>query len=242
MLLPSTTTPETFRLVPLGDAALTVELGNKIDPAVNDVVISFADLVRAQAWEGVMDVVPTYRSITIHFDPHGLDIDKLSNKLLELRRSTEQLTAPSGTQQHTIPVLYGEEWGPDLKDVASFGNLSITEAILLHSSVTYRVFMLGFSPGFPYLGLVPAPITMPRLTAPRLKVPAGSIGIAGEQTGVYPTATPGGWRIIGRTPVTLYRPTKVSPFLLQAGDLVRFQPITREEYNQLERDRDADTR
>jgi KipI family sensor histidine kinase inhibitor len=137
-------------------------------------------------------------------------------------------------------VHYGGESGPDLEDVASFGNLSIAEAIRLHSSVTYRVYMLGFSPGFPYLGSVPAPIAMPRLITPRSKVLAGSVGIAGRQTGIYPTATPGGWRLIGRTPTALYRPTKARPFLLSPGDLVRFEPITREEFNSLHRNRDDD--
>ena len=241
MQAPPTMTPQTFRLLPLGDAALTVEFGNKIDPAVNDMVIAFADLLRAQAWEGVIDIVPTYRSVTIHLDPHCLDVNKLSDKLLQLRRSTSPHTAPSGTK-HTIPVLYGGESGPDLQDVASFGNLSIGEAIRLHSSVTYLVYMLGFLPGFPYLGSVPAPIAMPRLATPRNKVAAGSVGIAGRQTGIYPTATPGGWRLIGNTPATLYRPTKARPFLLSPGDLVRFEPITREEFNRLQRDRDADAR
>jgi len=124
--------------------------------------------------------------------------------------------------------------------VASFGHLSVAEAIRLHSSLTYRVYMLGFSPGFPYLGAVPAPIAMPRLATPRLTVPAGSVAIAGRQTGIYPTATPGGWRLIGRTPVPLYRPTKAPPFLLSPGDLVRFEPITREEFGRRQRDCDAD--
>jgi KipI family sensor histidine kinase inhibitor len=239
MQAPPTKTPQTFRLLFLGDAALTVEFGNEIDPSVNDMVIAFADLLRAEAWEGITDIVPTYRSVTIHLDPHSLDVNRLSDMLLQLRRSTSQHAAPSGTQ-HTIPVHYGGESGPDLEDVASFGNLSIAEAIRLHSSVTYRVYMLGFSPGFPYLGSVPAPIAMPRLITPRSKVPAGSVGIAGRQTGIYPTATPGGWRLIGRTPTALYRPTKARPFLLSPGDLVRFEPITREEFNSFHRDCDDD--
>ena len=241
MQAPPTTTPQTFRLLLLGDAALTVEFGNEIDPSVNDMVIAFADLLRVEAWEGVTDIVPTYRSVTIHLDPHTLDVNRLSDMLLQLRRSTSQHSAPSGTL-HTIPVRYGGESGPDLEDVASFGNLSIAEAIRLHSSVTYRVYMLGFSPGFPYLGSVPAPIAMSRLVTPRSKVPAGSVGIAGRQTGIYPTATPGGWRLIGRTPTALYCPTRDRPFLLGPGDLVRFEPITREEFSSLLRDRDDDAR
>ena len=134
-------------------------------------------------------------------------------------------------------MLYGGDWGPDLDDVASFAKLSVAEVIRLHASVHYRVYMLGFSPGFPYLGLVPEPIAMPRLPTPRISVPAGSVGIAGTQTGIYPIATPGGWRLIGRTPVALYRrENSATQFLLHPGDLVRFEPIGTQEFERLRRD------
>ena len=234
-------TAQTFRLLPLGDAALTIEFGNEINPALNARAIAFAGHVRAQAWEGVLDIVPTYRSVTIHVDPLHLDVNALSNRLLRLSRSFLPHSAPAA-KEHTVPVFYGGEHGPDLEDVAAFAKMSVDDVIRLHSSVLYRVYMLGFSPGFPYLGIVPASIAMPRLATPRAIVPAGSVGIAGMQTGIYPTATPGGWRVIGRTPVALYRPSSATPFLLNPGDTVRFDSIGPEDFDRLLRTHDADAR
>lgn len=228
-----------FRILPLGDAALTIEFGEEIDPALNERVIAFAETVRAQTWEGVLDIVPTYRSVTIHVDPLCVDLDTLRSRLLQLSK-TAQHGIRSG-RQHRIPVLYGGEAGPDLQDVAAFAKLSAAEVIRLHASVVYRVYMLGFSPGFPYLGLVPEPLAMPRLPTPRVTVPAGSVGIAGTQTGIYPISTPGGWRLIGRTPIALYRPHSATPFLLDPGDLVRFEPIEQPEFDRLRREAHDDT-
>jgi inhibitor of KinA len=227
------------RVVPLGDTACTVEFERRIDPAVNDRVLAFADAVRAQRWPGVLDVVPTYCSVTIHIDPLIEDVTVLSDRALTLSRTAFMACKRPG-RAHTIPVLYGGEWGPDLPDVAAFANLSIEETIRQHTSVSYRVYMLGFSPGFPYLGPVPAAIAIPRLSTPRTSVPAGSVGIAERQTGIYPTATPGGWRLIGRTPVALYRPHATVPCLINAGDTVRFQPIEPEEFVRLSWAPDAD--
>ena len=230
-----TSTAQHFRLLPLGDAALTVEFGDEIDPAVNARVIAFAETLRAQRWEGVLDVVPTYRSVTIHVDPLSLGLNTLTDRLREIPHTGSPHTTSSG-RHHTIPVLYGGEWGPDLDDVAAFAKLSAADVIRLHSSVLYRVYMLGFSPGFPYLGSVPDPLAMPRLATPRTTVPAGSVGIAGNQTGIYPTSTPGGWRLIGRTPLTLYRANSSKPFLLNPGDVVRFEPIGPQEFDRLQRE------
>jgi inhibitor of KinA len=229
-----------FRILHLGDAALTVEFGHEIDPTLNARVISFAQTVRAQTWEGVLDVVPTYCSVTIHVDPLCLDLNTLTDRLLNLPHALSQEATSSGTH-HTIPVLYGSEWGPDLEEVAAYAKMSGADVIRLHSSVLYRVYMLGFSPGFPYLGSVPKALAIPRLTTPRTRVPAGSVGIADMQTGIYPTATPGGWRLIGRTPIDLYRPSRTTTFLLSPGDMVRFVPITAQEFDRLLRERDADT-
>ncbi len=228
-----------FRILPLGDAALTIEFGEEIDPALNERVIAFAETVRAQTWEGVLDIVPTYRSVTIHVEPLCVDLDTLTSRLLQLPK-TAQHVIRSG-RQHRIPVLYGREGGPDLQDVAVFAKLSAAEFIRLHASVLYRVYMLGFSPGFPYLGLVPKPLAMPRLPTPRVTVPAGSVGIAGTQTGIYPISTPGGWRLIGRTPIALYRPHSATPFLLDPGDLVQFEPIEQPEFDRLRREAHDDT-
>src|SRR5574341_1545689 len=234
-----TSTAQHFRLLPLGDAALTVEFGQEIDPAVNEQVIAFAETMRTQRWEGVFDVVPTYCSVTIHVDPLSLDLNTLTNRLLQFSHTVSHSSTSSG-RHHTIPVLYGGEWGPDVEDVAAFAKMSVAEVIRLHASVLYRVYMLGFSPGFPYLGSVPAPLAMPRLATPRTRVPAGSVGIAGNQTGIYPTSTPGGWRLIGCTPVALYRPTSSTPFPLSPGDLVRFEPIGPQDFARLRREHHDD--
>lgn len=224
-----------YKCLLLGDTALTVEFGNKIDPAINSLVIAFADRLRKEAWKGVTDIVPTYRSVTIHVDPRCLEISALREQLRPLTEETLSLPELS-VRTLTIPVLYGGEWGPDLPDIAAHAEMSAEMVIELHSSVSYRVYMLGFSPGFPYMGTVPDPLAMPRLPTPRIRVPAGSVGIAGNQTGIYPSATAGGWRLIGRTPLLLYRPTSSHPFLLRSGDVVQFKPIGLQEFERWSRE------
>lgn len=229
---PKTSRTNAFRLLPLGDSAITVEFGNEIDPLINARVVAFAKTVGDQGWSGIVDIVPTYRSVTVHFDPHTCDSTELTTQLQALSPPEIRKGELHGTL-HEIPVLYGSEWGPDLADVAALSGLQAAEAAALHASVRYRVYMLGFSPAFPYLGLVPERLAIPRLSTPRSKVPAGSIGIADRQTGIYPTSSPGGWRLIGRTPLSLYRQTSPNPFLLKAGDLVQFRPIELDEFNRL---------
>jgi KipI family sensor histidine kinase inhibitor len=229
----------TFRILPLGDSALTIEFGNEISSGINSRVVTFAKTVIDQQWHGIHDIVPTYRSVTIHFDPLQWSSAALTKKLKTLLRPELGQAEPQGIL-HEIPVLYGGEWGPDLEEVATFAGLQPAEAIALHVSVPYRVYMLGFSPGFPYLGLVPEQLAMPRRATPRTKVPAGSVGIADRQTGIYPTTTPGGWQLIGRTPIALYRKTRTNPFLLKPGDSVRFKPITQNEFDQLSRETEHD--
>jgi inhibitor of KinA len=227
MVLAGSAMRNTFTVLPLGDAAVTVEFGREIAPRLNDRVLAFAQAVRIQHWEGVHDVVPAYASVSIHVDPLRLPVSILSQRLHAL--SCDGEAAPSG-RTHRVPVLYGGEWGPDLDDVAVFAQRSLADTIRLHHANVYRVYMLGFSPGFPYMGLVPSSIAMPRLATPRSVVPSGSVGIAGCQTGIYPSATPGGWRIIGRTPVSLYQPTSSQPFLFSPGDTVEFYPIDADEF------------
>jgi inhibitor of KinA len=227
MDLPRRTTGNGFTVLPLGDAAVTVEFGREITPDLNARALAFAQAVRVQGWEGVQDIVPAYASVSIHVDPLQLPVTTLWARLENFPYDVAAL--PVG-RQHRIPVLYGGEWGPDLPDVAGFARRSVADTIRLHHATPYRVYMLGFSPGFPYMGLVPASIAMPRLATPRTVVPAGSVGIAESQTGIYPTATPGGWRIIGRTPVGLYRPQSSQPFLFSPGDSVQFYPINPDEF------------
>ncbi len=219
-----------FAVLPLGDAAVTVEFGREISPDLNRRVLSFAHAMRLQQWEGVLDVVPAYASVTVHVDPLQLPISTLRERLRELRFD---VSVTDAGRRHRIPVLYGGDWGPDLPDVAAFAQRSLAETIRLHHANPYRVYMLGFSPGFPYMGLVSPSLAMPRLATPRTIVPAGSVGIAESQTGIYPTATPGGWRIIGRTPVSLYQPQASQPFLFAPGDTVEFYPIDADEFGRV---------
>ncbi|MBX3327619.1 MAG: 5-oxoprolinase subunit PxpB [Nitrospira sp.] len=222
----------TFRILPLGDSALTIEFGNTIDPGINSRVLACAKAIIGQHWHGIHDVVPTYRSVTVHFDPLQWDSAALAKTLQSLPQPQPGPTEPNSTL-HKIPVLYGGEWGPDLEEIARFAGLRADEVIALHTSIPYRVYMLGFSSGFPYLGLLPERLAMPRRATPRTKVPAGSVGIADYQTGIYPTATSGGWRLIGRTPIAVYRKAKTDPFLLKPGDMVRFKPIGQDEFDRL---------
>ena len=232
---PLRTSKRMFHILPLGDSAITIEFGNAIDPRLNARVVGFAKVIVDQGWSGIVDVVPTYRSITVHFDPLQWDSAALVDRLKALPRPKPGKAEQQGTL-HEIPVLYGGTWGPDLDDVAAFAGLSPEQTVALHASTHYRVYMLGFSPGFPYLGLVSTRLAIPRLSTPRTKVPAGSVGIADRQTGIYPTVTPGGWRLIGRTPTSLSRRTNQTPFLLKPGDLVQFRPIDREEFDRLSRE------
>lgn len=220
------------RMKQLSESAVTVEFGDTIDLSTNELVLAFTAAVDRARIPGLIEVVPTYRSATVYFDALSTDAATIMNTL---RALTANAAAPPSRPSitHTIPVWYGGAAGPDLKDVAGRSGLTPEEAGELHASVTYRVFMLGFSPGFPYLGTVPAPLATPRLPIPRKHVAAGSVGIAGTQTGIYPQASPGGWRIIGRTPVVLFDLQRPKPFLLTPGDHVRFVAIEEEEFNQL---------
>lgn len=219
------------RILPAGDTAFTVEFGDVIDPDINDQVMAFAKAVESRRLDGIIEVVPTYRSTTIYFDPR-IGAAELAGQLRALagKISRRPLYRPRSID---IPVSYDAEFGPDLDALARYAGLSVTEVVRLHTSVTYRVFMLGFSPGFPYMGRVPEAIAMPRLAEPRLRIPAGSVGIAGVQTGIYPQESPGGWRLIGRTPLRLYDPNRPDPFLLRPGDRVRFVAVERDTFDRL---------
>ncbi len=220
------------RIVPAGDAALTVAFGDTIAPRINDRVLAFVQRVERSRLRGLVEVVPAYCSATVYVDPLRCNWARLIATLEALaRRPTSGGRKPGRIV--TIPTVYGEEFGPDLPEVAKRAGLAPQAVIKLHSSTVYRVYMLGFSPGFPYLGTVPKRIALPRLAEPRRSVPAGSVGIAGSQSGIYPQASPGGWLLIGRTPARLYAPHEPRPFALAPGDRVRFTPIARDAYEQL---------
>jgi inhibitor of KinA len=220
----------TPRVLPAGDAALIVEFEDAIDPAVNARAIAIGDRVRAAAYPGVRDVVPTYRSVAVYFDPLTTDSGGL-HQLLHREAAHEGPAADRSRAPVRVPVCYGGDLGPDLESVAQYAGLAREEVIRLHASGVYRVFMLGFVPGFAYMGALDPRIAAPRLDTPRVRVPAGSVGIAGAQTGIYPTATPGGWRLIGRTPVRPFDAARTPPFLFAAGDTVQFYPIDRSAYD-----------
>lgn len=210
-----------IRLVKLGDACISLQLSGDIDPVVNDRCIAVATALDTLALRGVRDVVPTYNAVTVHFDPRAIDRQMLASAL---DRLAAQTTARDDHDARSveIPVSYGGTSGPDLSAVAEFAKCSEAEVIHMHSGVRYRVYMLGFLPGFAYLGSVDRRIAMPRFDTPRARVAAGSVGIAGEQTGIYPCDTPGGWRVIGRTASKVFDAARSEPFLLKAGDYVTF--------------------
>jgi inhibitor of KinA len=221
-----------YRIVPAGESALIVEFEERIDPVVNATTIGCANAIQAAAIPGVRDIVPTYRSVAIYFDPLRTDTDALIERITHEAETAGPGAVVAG-EPVRIPVCYGGDLGPDLPQVAAFARMSADEVVQLHGSATYRVFMLGFVPGFAYLGMVDQRIAMPRRATPRVRVPAGSVGIAGIQTGIYPAETPGGWQLIGRTPVRPFDPARADPFLMKAGDAVQFYPIDRAEFDRL---------
>ena len=223
---------EKVRFLPCGDQAVTVEWGSTIDERINRQVHAFARKVEELSHPAITEVVPTYRSATVHYRPEVLSYEELKQLLLSLTQGgieeTEELPVVE------IPVCYGGEYGPDLEEVAQHCSLTPEEVIARHTAPTYRIYMLGFTPGFPYLGGMDPSIAAPRRKEPRIHIPAGSVGIAGEQTGVYPIVSPGGWQLIGRTPLRLFDPQREQPILLSAGASIRFVPIDEETFRKME--------
>jgi inhibitor of KinA len=224
----------TFQIVPVGDATLVVEFEERIDPAVNARAVATAEALRAEPIAGVRDVVPTYRSVAVYFDPLLTDHRTLMRRLEEAAAKAPH-EETSNHELLRIPVCYGDDFGPDLADVARFARASEAEVVEIHSSRTYRVFMLGFTPGFAYLGMVDSRIAIPRRDAPRVQVPRGSVCVAGGQTSVHPVDAPSGWHLIGRTPVRPFDPLRPEPFLMKPADMVQFYPIDRHEFERLDR-------
>jgi inhibitor of KinA len=208
-------------IVPVGDAALLVKFGDQIDPAVNRRVLALDTRLRAHRRPGIIEMVPAYASLLVHYDPAALTFAQSAdwvNEEIPLVEAAEK----AGNRRIDIPVRYGGEEGPDLPFVAGTHNLAIEEAVRRHAGRDYHVYMMGFTPGFAYLGMLDETLATPRLERPRLHVPAGSVAIADRQTGVYPIDSPGGWRLIGRTTLPLFDVQAVPPFLLAPGDTVRF--------------------
>jgi KipI family sensor histidine kinase inhibitor len=217
---------DSFSIDPVGDAALLVTLGDTIALAINRRVHALANLLMGEGITGLGECVPAYVSVLVHYDPLLLTYDRLID-LIESRLEGLVIDAQWQPRVIEVPVVYGGESGPDLDFVSGHSDLTQAEVIALHSAGEYPVYMMGFTPGFPYLGGMDRRLACPRLETPRTRIPAGSVGIAGEQTGIYPLESPGGWRIIGRTPLRLFDLQREPPCLLAPGDVVRFVSIER---------------
>lgn len=226
--------------LPVGDCALTVEFGQEISEEINSRVRSLAMALKSASIPGVLEWIPTYRSLLVCYDPAKISCRRL---LALLRRmiNTAGLIEQSGRRVWQIPVCYGGEYGEDLNFVAQNAGMMPEDVIRLHSLVEYRIYMLGFLPGFAYLGGLDKRIHTPRLKTPRTRIPPGSVGIGGEQTGIYPIASPGGWQLIGRTPVKPYDPKRVLPILFEAGDFLRFIPISEDRFRDISAQVEAGT-
>lgn len=226
----------------LSERAITIEFGHQISESLLHRITGFNNLLQANPFAGYCTTVQAYTTLTVFFDPfkvsksHGLSgnncFEKVSaylNALYTRAECWQEETSPV----ITIPVLYGGKYGPDLAEVAASHQLSPQQVINLHAAATYKVYMTGFVPGFAYLGGMDERLATPRKAAPRKAVAAGSVGIAGQQTGIYPLETPGGWQIIGRTPLKLFDAGRIKPALLKAGDTVIFKPVNQDEFDQL---------
>ena len=218
-----------FRL--MGDRSLLAELGDEISPDVNQRVQELFTALDVHPIDGIRELVPSYRSLLAVYDPLAISPDDLMQAIGDTYKNLDQIELPE-PRTVDMPIVYGGELGPDLEHVAQYHNITPQEVIAYHTRPTYRVYMIGFTPGYPYLGEVPDDIATPRRETPRILVPKGSVGIAQKQTGIYSVDSPGGWQIIGWTPVNLFDPQAQPPSLLMMGDRVRFQAITAQEASQ----------
>lgn len=229
------------RIYPLADRGLCIDWGNMIDPALNDSVLALHARLWGARLPGVLELVPAYSSLGIIFDaaqllkiyPGQSPFEMMCKQVEPFLNQPANDTAPAGRSLQ-IPVCYEPEFAPDLTELAEKNSLSAEELIQFHTAPEYRVYLIGFLPGFPYMGKVDARIATPRREQPRQLVPAGSVGIAGEQTGIYPLDSPGGWNIIGRTPLRLFDAKLADPVLLRPGDRLRFFPVSKKEFQQIQ--------
>jgi KipI family sensor histidine kinase inhibitor len=217
------------RYFPIGDRALLVKFGDVIDLEINRAVHALFNALEKAEINGVDECVPAYASLLVYYDPLKISYDRLVFQLKDLQPKLDEFDDKEETHEVLVPTVYGGEYGLDLSNVARAHGLKEEDVVRIHSNHEYIVYMIGFIAGFPYLGRVPDSIATPRLERPRVRIPAGSVGIAGNQTGIYPCESPGGWQIIGRTPLTLFDPYARRPALFQPGDRVRFKPVNADE-------------
>ncbi|MGN1419515.1 MAG: 5-oxoprolinase subunit PxpB [Acutalibacteraceae bacterium] len=222
-----------LKFLPCGDCAVTVEFSKEISEDINRRIRNLASRLESGTVKGVKECVPAFCSATVYFDPFKTNAQKLEKAIIKINDSYKE---EGGAKKRVflIPVCYEGDFAPDLDDVCEHAHLSREEVIRIHSSVDYLIYMLGFLPGFPYLGGMDERIETPRLDSPRTQIPTGAVGIGGKQTGIYPLASPGGWRLIGRTPVKPYDPQRQEPILYKAGDYIRFCPISESEYDEID--------
>lgn len=229
-----------YRLHPLGDHGVVIQLGKDISTEIQRAVQTVTAFLESHPTNWIIEYLPAYTTVAIFYDPMKVpfssDVLPYDYVCSQLKHWLTKLKPADFVSQKVveIPVCYGGAFGPDLAFVAKHNGLTPNQVIEIHTSGNYLVHMIGFAPGFPYIGGMSEKIAAPRRASPRLKIPAQSVGIAGKQTGMYPIETPGGWQIIGRTPIPLFRPNNQTPSLLQAGDRVKFKPIGLEEYLALE--------
>jgi len=234
-----------YSLLPLGEKAVIIRLGHAINEQTHDKVMSLLQYLESASLHAIIEYVPAYCSITVHYNPLVMKAARMNDEsvsramqrqleqCIERYENSESVAYCSEHRVIEIPVCYGGAYGPDLFEVARFNDMTMDDVVQIHCGKSYLVHMLGFAPGFPYLGGMDKRIATPRKAIPRTRITEGSVGIAGEQTGIYPVATPGGWRIIGRTPLRLFNPLDEIPTLVQAGDWIKFIPITDRQFREI---------
>jgi len=228
------------KILTVGDSSILIEFGKEISPQINARIAAMVRLLKVQQIEGVVDMIPSFCALLINYDPRVITYSKIKKRLTDaLKVDTEVST--EAARVFEIPVCYGGEYGPDLSNIATHAGLDEEEVIAIHSSCDYLIYMLGFLPGFSYLGGLDERIHIPRLANPRIKIPAGSVGIGGAQTGVYPLDSPGGWQLLGTTPVKTYDPEREIPILFEAGDYIRFVPVDEAQYHDIKKQVAANT-
>ena len=218
---------------PVGDRAISIDFGQVIDPKINRHIRQTIERIKELQLDGIIELVPTYCALLVEYDAMLYSYSDICNIIEPTLEEGMTDTTNELVTVVEVPTVYGGDFGPDLSFVASHNHLSEDEVVSIHSGTDYLVYMLGFIPGFTYLGGMDPRIATPRLSSPRTLIPAGSVGIAGEQTGTYPSDSPGGWQIIGRTPVTMYDMSKAQAALLNAGDYVRYVPIDESEFHRI---------
>ncbi|MEH7222254.1 5-oxoprolinase subunit PxpB [Bacillus sp. JJ1566] len=221
-----------YEILPVGDMALQIFYKEPTSDALQRQIQHTTKQIEKMKIQGIVELVPAFQSITVYYNPNLTSYKNLTSQVSVICNGISIIEKTSSKEVIVIPTCYD---GEDLENVARGHGLSTDEVISIHSSVDYLVYMIGFLPGFPYLKELPKRLATPRLSSPRLKVPKGAVGIGGDQTGIYPLESPGGWNLIGRTPVPIFDPEKPDPFLLKAGDYLRFTPISVKEYKEIEK-------